>query len=575
MSKKHVYEIKNLANGNELYFFGEVGWDITAAQVMADLEPLKGQPLKILINSPGGSFFEGVTLYNWLRSNFQNLETEVLGYAASAASVVFLAGKTRTMNPAAFVMIHSVSVWMSGTAEDLRKEADVLDKLNEALIQIYVKNSTMSEEQVRAYLAEDTWFNAEESVANGLATAIREDAPAVAASFDLEAIGKYKNLPAALKSKITNLSQNNGGSPEGDQTNMLPNQTAGAPAATPPTGEPQNAGAALLPPTSPPAADPQNHAEELTAQRVGFQNAAQMSDIQAAAGGYHKPGEKNWDAMRVREVMNVITQSGLTPSMTEEFLAVLNKGNPLRALSKVITIDGSGKIQVSGGVSGAWGAEGATPSDGTPSYTPITLDAFDFNGRAVVSDEQMEMDWGNFKATLYEDIANYITNNEATAMLGAGAGSDRPQGIFNATATTTTAANTGFTAAELIAFLDGIPTGLSDVVAFMSPSTLSKIAALTDATKQIDLDRINKTVNGVKYISDDRCPAWGANTKVIAVANWKRSYYVGVRRNRVGSLVRVKEVPGSTEMVTNVLFNYKCDGRLVDTTNLKVLAIKV
>lgn len=569
------YEIKNLSTGNEIHFFGDVGYEISARQVMEDLTPLKGQPLRVLINSPGGNFFEGVTLFNWLRENFPNLETEVLGYAASAASIIFLAGKTRIMNTASFLMIHSVSVWMSGTAEDLRKEADVLEKLNESLIQIYVQNSNMSEELVRECLKEDTWFSADEAVLNGLATSAKEDAPEVAAHFDKEKLAKMKNVPEGIKNQLTNLIENTGTGNQaetGDKTNMTQEEIAAAKAAADAAANKaaEASASAGKPDTT---GEPQN-ATELAAQRAGFQNAAQMADVAAASGGYKAPGEKNYDNVKTREVLNVITTSGFTPSMTLEFMAILNRRNPMRDISRVITYEGSGKIQVSSGVTGAWGAEGATPSDGTPTYTPITLDAFNLNGYAKITDDALEQNWGNVKQSIYDDIAAYVANQEATAMFGTGAGSDRPQGIFNATATTTTAANTGFTADELVAFLDGLPTGLENKVALMHPSVLTKIAALVDTSKKIDLDRAGQKINGIPYVSDDRCPSYATNTNVIVAGDLKRGYAIGSRTFQ-GSAVKTKLVPSQTEMVTNILFNFKSDGRIVDSSAFKVLKIKV
>ena len=129
--------------------------------------------------------FDALAIYNALRAHGSEITTKTMGVAASAASLVFMAGDKRIMPENTFLMVHNPLTLAYGNAEELRDMADVLDKIGASLVNTYVARSGKSEDEVKAMLAEDTWLNAADAVAAGFADEI-EPEMRVAATFDTD-----------------------------------------------------------------------------------------------------------------------------------------------------------------------------------------------------------------------------------------------------------------------------------------------------------------------------------------------------------------------------------------------------
>lgn len=127
--------------------------------------------LDVFINSPGGSVFEGVTIYNLLVGHKATVNVHVLGLAASIASVIALAGDTVTIAENAMIMIHDPSAGVYGKAEDFRQVAAVLDKITESILNTYESRTNLTRDQLRAAMAAETYYTADEAVTAGFATA--------------------------------------------------------------------------------------------------------------------------------------------------------------------------------------------------------------------------------------------------------------------------------------------------------------------------------------------------------------------------------------------------------------------
>ena len=132
------WEFKALGNAGELFLYGEIsdtswwGDEITPAQFQKELAALGDiSTLDVYINSPGGDIFAGFSLYNILNRHPAAKTVHIDGLAASAASVVAMAGDTIKMPANATMMIHNAWTYASGGAEDLRKTADELDRIND------------------------------------------------------------------------------------------------------------------------------------------------------------------------------------------------------------------------------------------------------------------------------------------------------------------------------------------------------------------------------------------------------------------------------------------------------------
>ncbi len=150
----------------------------------------------IHINSPGGSFYEGLAIASLLRAHKGTVTCVVDALAASAASVVALAGDNIVMAQGSFLMIHNAWGIFSGFASDLRKEADYLDKICDSMAVLYSKHSGISLEEIKAMMDAETWFNAEEAVERGFAHGVSESKPKASAStFDLSC---YAKAPKSL-----------------------------------------------------------------------------------------------------------------------------------------------------------------------------------------------------------------------------------------------------------------------------------------------------------------------------------------------------------------------------------------
>jgi ATP-dependent protease ClpP protease subunit len=140
------------------------------------LQKNKGKKISLDINSPGGSVFDGFSVYNALQAHEGMIHAKVSGVAASIASVILMAADTIEMPKNALVMIHKPYVpFMQGDAVELRKEANVLDKMETSIIDIYKTRSKRNDVDWAKLLADTTWYTGQEALEVGLADMLTED----------------------------------------------------------------------------------------------------------------------------------------------------------------------------------------------------------------------------------------------------------------------------------------------------------------------------------------------------------------------------------------------------------------
>jgi ATP-dependent Clp endopeptidase proteolytic subunit ClpP len=199
------YRIENKADSTTMFVYDEIGyWGVTAQQFVKDLESVKSKTIHLRINSPGGSVFDGTSIYNALKQHPANVIVHIDGLAASISSIIALAGNEIRMSENAFFMIHEPWSMTMGTAEDLRKEAELLDKVRGTIASIYIKKSGMSEDEVLKLMADETWMTAAEALALGFIDAIDSDQDIEDASlFDLSAFTKVPEKLMAKEKKLT------------------------------------------------------------------------------------------------------------------------------------------------------------------------------------------------------------------------------------------------------------------------------------------------------------------------------------------------------------------------------------
>ena len=168
-----MIEVK--AETNEILLSGIVGdgWDefpITQKGVVDALRSFGSSPVTIRINSPGGAADEGIGIYNALRSHGGEVTTINDSLAASAASVIFLAGKNRLMGDGSRIMIHRAMTFAMGNQDELLKAVAGLQSYDKSLIEIYTEFLGKSPSEVEELIAAETWYNVDDAIASGLAT---------------------------------------------------------------------------------------------------------------------------------------------------------------------------------------------------------------------------------------------------------------------------------------------------------------------------------------------------------------------------------------------------------------------
>ncbi|MFJ4624235.1 head maturation protease, ClpP-related [Streptomyces sp. NPDC088812] len=280
---KTWYRITNAASQDEaeVMLYDEVGgwYGATADQFIADLRGVTAPNLRVRINSPGGSVFEGIAIANALRSHPANIVVQVDGIAASIASVIAMAGDRIEMAPNTMLMIHDASGVCLGNASDMEEMAELLDLISDNIADAYAQRAGGTREQWRERMKAETWYLPEDAVENGLADeAVQapksgtptepdedEDAP-MARAFDLAAygyVGPRREEPAP-EGQPTTLTINIGAALTEEMVEDLRAMVrkAGTPTAIKDSGltEP----AAVEPPVEEPSPDPNAHVDDPT-----------------------------------------------------------------------------------------------------------------------------------------------------------------------------------------------------------------------------------------------------------------------------------------------------------------------
>lgn len=149
------------------YDYWEEG--VTAKRIAGALRSIGDRPVTVNVNSPGGDMFEGLAIYNLLRDHPQKVTVNVLGIAASAASVIAMAGDEVRIGRGAFLMIHNAWVVAGGNRHDMREVADWLQPFDEAMADIYAARTGIAAKEVAKLMDAETYLNAKTSIEKGFA----------------------------------------------------------------------------------------------------------------------------------------------------------------------------------------------------------------------------------------------------------------------------------------------------------------------------------------------------------------------------------------------------------------------
>lgn len=189
------FEIVNTGDEATIYLYDVVVSDayfggVSATDFVKELNAISSPVIHLRINSPGGDVFAARAIEQALREHKSKVVAHIDGYAASAASYIALAADEIIMAPGSFYMIHKAWTVAYGNADDLMETASLLEKVDASLVDTYAKESGQDAEQIRAWMAAETWFTAAEAVEYGFASSVAENSPKAKAEWNLSAYAK-------------------------------------------------------------------------------------------------------------------------------------------------------------------------------------------------------------------------------------------------------------------------------------------------------------------------------------------------------------------------------------------------
>lgn len=168
--------VRSLAQGDAtITMFDVIGEDfwsgggITAKGVAAQLRAIGDRPIEVHINSGGGDMFEGIAIYNVLREHPQPITVKVMGMAASAASIIAMAGDTVLIGAASFLMIHNCWVMAMGNRHDMAETAEWLAPFDAAMAGVYAARSGLKIEQIAKWMDAESYMSGSLAVERGFA----------------------------------------------------------------------------------------------------------------------------------------------------------------------------------------------------------------------------------------------------------------------------------------------------------------------------------------------------------------------------------------------------------------------
>lgn len=177
----------------EIMLYDEIGsYGSRGIDIIRMSKQFAGQNMAVRINSPGGGVIEGIAIYNALERHKGGVTIHIDGLAASMASVIAMAGEKTYMAENAMMMIHNPWTMAAGDSEELRKNADLLDKMKNILVNSYAKKTGMDIADIEDLMDAETWMDAEEAYALGFVDEITKPMAAAASLTKNELVERYR-----------------------------------------------------------------------------------------------------------------------------------------------------------------------------------------------------------------------------------------------------------------------------------------------------------------------------------------------------------------------------------------------
>lgn len=241
-ARKSWYKFENASNGQpaKITIEDEIGgWGVTAKQFRADFGRLgKDEAVQIHIMSGGGSIFEGNEIANILSGHAGEVTVTLGSICASIATVIACAGSRVTAAKNSLFMVHNPSVYAGGDSKEMRKMADIMDKMKAGIVAAYVAKTGGKEEDLSAMMDEETWMDAEEAMTAGFVDAVSED-DADDEAIDNVDLRHYKNSATLLsRLQLENIPEGVANTGNGKRLTLLAIRNAANPPQKPPVTQP-------------------------------------------------------------------------------------------------------------------------------------------------------------------------------------------------------------------------------------------------------------------------------------------------------------------------------------------------
>lgn len=577
------YAMQRKPDAIEIDLFDEIGgFGISAATFKEELEMLdEGGEIRVSINSPGGSVFDGIAIYSLLAERRERVTAHVYGLAASIASVIALAGRELTMSEGTMFMIHDPWSLSLGTAEEHRKTADILDKIGDQIIGIYRQHTTLTDEELAMAMRDETWYGPEDAVLAGFAT--RVEGERVAAMVRHPFMDRFRRVP----SEFTTAAADTAGEVHTWEGNMDENTNANA-AQSAEAQEQVNAQVdeikAGFESVRQEVAEMRNKLETFSIGRKTM-----PSDPKDAHKWFYDAlmniNVKRGMPMDSAATISVGDGFGVPVPASEEFMINLRHYSWARRFGAMVRGAGAQQTKfttaVTKNAAGIISEHGTYAEKGEP--TPITLDLYKLGGRYSLSEETDE--------DSIIDVFNAFSLESAVAIAKAenqyfltGSGSSQPSGITAETAAVTTSGTDAVTLAELQELDESLETqwdmdlGESvDMMNYRGPvyvmngTTAAAVrGVLTGVSSFVytedGLGRL-KTLFGRPVIRDNNMPDLGTGNKPIALVNFG-AYLIGERRPNLA--LRVGQDNDNHDITWD--FHERVGGQVWDSAGVAVLA---
>ena len=174
------------------------GWGFTFNQLYDQAKGFEGNKIRVPVNSFGGSALEGLLIYNYLKGSGKEIETHIPTYAMSAGTIIAAAGDHVSMSNHGYYMIHNPWSVSMGDSNDMKATAEILSKIENDLVSIYVKKTGIDADEIREMMKNETWLTSEEALEMGFVDELTEGAK-IEASFDPKQFEGLTNVPQDIQ----------------------------------------------------------------------------------------------------------------------------------------------------------------------------------------------------------------------------------------------------------------------------------------------------------------------------------------------------------------------------------------